>query len=326
MALLRRWASRRRLLDLPNERSLHSQPTPLGGGLAIVAVVVVGMGVCALAGVVEATPALAALGGGAILVAAVSWFDDLRGLPVVVRFVAQGAAALAPIVVLAWVAAYPFAATMAGKIAVGLLALVWIVGLTNAYNFMDGIDGIAGSQAVVAGLGWVALTWGAGRVETWLGLLLAAASLGFLVHNWPPAKIFMGDVGSAFLGFVFAALAFIGAQHDPRLAIAGALLVWPFVFDTSFTFLRRLRKGENVFQAHRSHLYQRLVLAGYSHRFVTCLYGALAFLGVVLALVWARRLAEASWLVPSGLAAAMVGLWLFVTGAERHRRPSVLSS
>ena len=320
VALLRRWASRRRLLDLPNERSLHSQPTPLGGGLAIVAVVVAGMGVCALAGVVEATPALVALGGGAILVAAVSWFDDLRGLPVVVRLSAHGAAAVALMVALAGAAAGRVpVSTPAGQVACGFLALVWIVGLTNAYNFMDGIDGIAGTQAVVAGLGWVALTWGSAGVETWLGLLLAAASLGFLVHNWPPAKIFMGDVGSAFLGFVFAALAIVGAQHDPRLAIAGVLLVWPFVFDTSFTFLRRLRRGENVFQAHRSHLYQRLVLAGYSHRFVTCLYGALAVLGVALALIWVGRIGPAGWLVPSGLAVAMVGLWLL---RRRSRAPS----
>ena len=323
VALLRRWASQRRLFDLPNERSMHSQPMPVGGGLAIVAVVVVGMALCAVAGVVEVTPSLVALGAGAVFVAAVSWLDDLRGLPVAVRFLAHVAAAVTLESVGAWPAACLLAGTVAGKVAVGLLALLWIVGLTNAYNFMDGIDGIAGSQAVVAGLGWVVLTWGSGRVETWLGLLLAAASLGFLVHNWPPAKIFMGDVGSAFLGFGFAALAVIGARHDPRLALAGVLLVWPFVFDTSFTFLRRLRGGENVFRAHRSHLYQRLVLAGYSHRFVTCLYGALAVVGAALALVWARHVAAASWLVPSALAAAMVGLWLFVAWAERHHRPPV---
>ena len=109
----------------------------------------------------------------------------------------------------------------------------------------------------------------------------------------------MGDVGSAFLGFSFAVLAIIGARHDPRLALAGILVVWPFVFDSSFTFVRRLRRGENVFQAHRSHLYQRLVLAGYSHQFVTCLYGVLAVVGVALALVWEQRVAAATWLVPS---------------------------
>jgi len=95
-----------------------------------------------------------------------------------------------------------------------------------------------------------------------MGLLLAATSLGFLGHNWPPARIFMGDVGSAFLGYTFAVLPVIAAQHNPRLAVAGVLLVWPFVFDAAFTFLRRLRHREVVFAAHRSHLYQRLATAG----------------------------------------------------------------
>ncbi len=290
VALLRRWATRRQLLDLPNERSLHSRPMPLGGGLAIVVVAGVGMAVCAAVGVVGVSPELVAVGSGAVLVAAVSWLDDLRGLPVVVRLVAHAAAAVAFLAVARWPAACPLAGAALGTVAGVLLALVWIVGLTNAYNFMDGIDGIAGSQAVVAGLGWVVLTWGSAGVETWLGLLLAAASLGFLAHNWPPAKIFMGDVGSAFLGFGFATMAVLGARRDPRLALAGVLLVWPFVFDTSFTFLRRLRKGENVFQAHRSHLYQRLVLAGWGHRAVTLLYAGLA-------------------------AGAALGTWLWLSGA-----------
>ena len=321
---VRRWVLRRSVLDIPNARSSHTDPTPRGGGLAVVAVVVAGVAAAAGGGLLRVQSGLLFCAAGALLVALVSWGDDVSRLPVAARLLVHVSAAVLAVAGAGWwrVPGLPHATTVADAAAVGLLALVWIVGLTNAYNFMDGIDGIAGSQAVVAGLGWVALTWGSGRVEMWLGLLLAAASLGFLAHNWSPAKIFMGDVGSAFLGFAFAALALIGAQHDPRLAIAGALLVWPFVYDTSFTFLRRLRRGENVFQAHRSHLYQRLVLAGYSHRFVTCLYGAFAFLGVVLALVWARRLAEASWLVPSGLAAAMVGLWLFVAGTERRRRPS----
>ncbi len=321
VAFLRRWAARRRLLDVPNARSLHNRPTPLGGGLAIVAVVTAGAVVCVVRGAVEATPALAALGGGAILVAAFGWRDDLRPLPVSARLLAQSAAALALLALVPWpAAAFPFAAAPAGRVAFGSLAVVWIVGLTNAYNFMDGIDGIAGSQAVVAGLGWVALTWSSGRVETWLGLLLAAASLGFLVYNWPPAKIFMGDAGSAFLGFSFAGLALIGARDDPRLAPAGVLLVWPFVFDTSFTLLRRLRRSENVFQAHRSHLYQRLVLAGCSHGFVTCVYAVLAVLGALLALLWERDLPHASWLIPAVLASAMAGLILSVARAERKQR------
>lgn len=325
VGLVRRVALRRRILDSPNERSLHSQPTPRGGGVAIVGVSLTGILLCwALVPSWAAAPVLAFI-GAALLVAAVSWRDDVKPLPNVVRF---GAHILASLVVLAGVGSWAvFEAPALGLFRFGYLGLpitvLWIVGLTNAYNFMDGIDGIAGTQAVIAGMGWVALTGESDRIETWLGLLVAASSLGFLVHNWPPAKIFMGDVGSALLGFSFAVLAIIGAQHDPRLALAGILVVWPFVFDTSFTFVRRLRKGENVFRAHRSHLYQRLVLVGYSHRFVTCLYGALAVLGVALALIWKQHLVAASWLVPSALASAMVGLWLFVGWAEHRPRVRV---
>jgi len=319
---VRTYSLRRRILDVPGERSSHSAPTPRGGGVAIVVISLFGILVCwAFVPFWAAWPLLSFV-GAALLVAGVSWRDDVRPLPVLVRF---GAHALASVVVLAGVGFWAvFEAPGVGLFRLGYLGfpitLLWIAGLTNAYNFMDGIDGIAGSQAVVAGLGWVALAGRADRIETWLGLLLAASSLGFLVHNWPPAKIFMGDVGSAFLGFSFAVLAIIGAQHDPRLALAGILVVWPFVFDTIFTFLRRLRRGENVFKAHRSHLYQRLVLAGYSHRFVTCLYAALAVLGVFLALVWEQRMTVASWLVPSALGSAMVGYWLFVGWAERFQR------
>jgi UDP-N-acetylmuramyl pentapeptide phosphotransferase/UDP-N-acetylglucosamine-1-phosphate transferase len=326
VGLVRRVALRHRILDFPNERSLHNQPIPRGGGVAIVVLSLAGILLCW--GFVPSWAARSLLSFicAGLLVAVVSWRNDVKPLTNVVRL---GAHVLASLVVLVGVGSWAVLETpVLGLFRLGSLALpmtvLWMVGLTNAYNFMDGIDGMAGTQAVVAGIGWVALAGSAERIETWLGLLLAGSSLGFLAYNWPPAKIFMGDVGSAFLGFSFAVLAILGAQHDPRLALAGILTVWPFVFDTSFTFVRRLRKGENVFKAHRSHLYQRLVLVGYSHRFVTCLYGALGVVGVALALIWEQRLAAASWLVPSALASAVVGLWLFVVWAERHQRASSL--
>ena len=197
------------------------------------------------------------------------------------------------------------------------LAFFWVVGLTNAYNFMDGIDGLAGSQAVIAGVGWAGLGWLRGEpLVSLLGLLVAGSSLGFLLHNWPPARIFMGDVGSAFLGFTFAALSVLAAQQNPRLAVAGILLLWPFIFDTIGTFLRRLRRRENVFAAHRSHLYQRLVIAGYSHRTVTLLYSGLALVGLVLALVWVLALPGADWLALGLPGLLGFGLWQFVVRAE----------
>src|SRR6185436_11775719 len=127
------------------------------------------------------------------------------------------------------------------------ITFFWIVGLTNAYNFMDGIDGIAGGQALVAGIGWTAIGWLDGQSHIVVfGLLLAATNLGFLFHNWSPARIFMGDVGSAFLGYSFAVLPLMLSSQSTgrtgfKLALAAILPVWPFVFDSTFTILRRLR-------------------------------------------------------------------------------------
>ena len=284
------WTLHRQILDIPNERSSHTRPTPRGGGLVIVILVTIGLALAWLIYPLGSPVALVAYLVGAWLVAGVSWLDDLHSLPTLVRFAVHGLAALLAILAFGYwrVVSIP----LVGPLDLGWaglpLTLAWMVGLTNAYNFMDGIDGIAGSQAVVAGVGWAILGGMLGQpLCAILGLLLAASSLGFLGHNWSPARIFMGDVGSAFLGYTFAVLPVITAQNNPRLVLAGLLFVWPFVFDAAFTFLRRLRKRENVFAAHRSHLYQRLVIAGNHHRTVTLLYIGLAAAGDILALSWA---------------------------------------
>jgi UDP-N-acetylmuramyl pentapeptide phosphotransferase/UDP-N-acetylglucosamine-1-phosphate transferase len=202
-----------------------------------------------------------------------------------------------------------------------VLTLAWIVGLTNAYNFMDGSDGIAGSQAVVAGVAWAVLGWlGNEPLVTGLGLLLAAGSVGFLAHNWPPARVFLGDVGSVFLGYSFALMPLL-ALRSPTLAPASFLLaalpVWPFAFDAAFTFGRRLLHGENIWAAHRTHLFQRLLVAGRSHRFVLVLYTGLAILGAVLAVLCVRWPATATWGALATIPLAAAGLWTLVVRIER---------
>jgi UDP-N-acetylmuramyl pentapeptide phosphotransferase/UDP-N-acetylglucosamine-1-phosphate transferase len=157
-----------------------------------------------------------------------------------------------------------------------------------------------------------------------MGLLLAAASSGFLLHNWPPARIFMGDAGSGFLGFSFAVLPLLASPENPALLIVGVLLLWPFVFDTTFTLVRRLCRRENVFQAHRSHLYQRLVIAGLSHPAVTLLYLGLAGLGGLAAMAWTRAgpgAETALALVPC----AGLGLWASVVWIERRTGSAALA-
>jgi UDP-N-acetylmuramyl pentapeptide phosphotransferase/UDP-N-acetylglucosamine-1-phosphate transferase len=152
--------------------------------------------------------------------------------------------------------------------------------------------------------------------------LLAASSLGFLFHNWPPARVFMGDVGSAFLGYTFAVMPLFFDSHlSARVGglgpvVAGILPLWPFVFDSTFTFLRRLCLGEDVFSAHRSHLYQRLVIVGYTHRFVALLYIGLAALGTFLALGWVLRWRNSTTAVAVILPLLCLSLWIFVTRCE----------
>ncbi len=325
---LRRWAVRRSLLDIPNERSSHSNPTPRGGGLGIVVITLVGLVVARLFDASVSLSAFLAYLSGAALVAGVSWLDDLRSLPNRIRF---GAHSLAAGLVLLGIGHWRAVdLPVIGAIDLGWLGVpitfLWLTGLTNAYNFMDGIDGIAGGQAVVAGLGWAVLGWLSDQALVSItGLLLAASSVGFLGHNWPSARIFMGDVGSAFLGYSFAVLPVIACQNNSRLALVGVLLVWPFVFDTAFTFLRRVRHRENVFAAHRSHLYQRLTIAGLSHLPVTSLYIGLDLLGMTLAFVWFRDVGSSDACTVTPLLLACLALWVLVVrweGAQARRSQS----
>jgi UDP-N-acetylmuramyl pentapeptide phosphotransferase/UDP-N-acetylglucosamine-1-phosphate transferase len=302
-------------------------PTPRGGGLAIV--------ICTLSGLWIVTlvlqPALplaivVSYSMSAILIAGVSWLDDLRSLSNRLRF---GVHILGALLVITSVGFFervqlPFLLPLTIGWAGFLIALLWVIGLTNAYNFMDGIDGLAGEQAVVAGFSWAVFGYLAALpVVSIVGVLIAGSSLGFLGHNWPPARIFMGDVGSAFLGFTLATLAVVGGLTDPRLPLAGLLVVWPFVFDATFTFLRRLRRGENIFTAHRSHLYQRLVILGYSHRAVTLLYLFLAVIGALVALSWFRDSVGSPFLAIFIPATFALGLWLFVVLSEKRDEPKI---
>jgi UDP-N-acetylmuramyl pentapeptide phosphotransferase/UDP-N-acetylglucosamine-1-phosphate transferase len=321
--LLKQWAQKHQLLDIPNERSSHQTPTPRGGGLVIATLTLT---FWLIYGITQTSSPLSVLVVYALassLIACTGWLDDIRTLSARVRFAAQfGAGFLIIIFIGDW---QEIDAPFMGQVHLGIIgiatAVLWIVGLTNAYNFMDGINGIAGTQALIAGLGWIILLWGDISTESTLakalGFIVAASSLGFLIHNWSPASIFMGDVGSAFLGFTFAFIPLLLGQG--QYAIAGIIIVYPFVFDTLFTFLRRLRKRENVFAAHRSHLYQRLVISGYSHQSVTLLYGGLAVTGVIAARLWISQddVVRTGTLI--GLVFACSGLWMFVRRSEKRK-------
>jgi UDP-N-acetylmuramyl pentapeptide phosphotransferase/UDP-N-acetylglucosamine-1-phosphate transferase len=316
---IRDWAKRRKILDIPNERSSHTQPTPLGGGLVIVAVTLSVWLFYILINPEWLNLNIFLYILGAVLIAFISWLDDLYSLPNWVRFSAHCIGAILGVLSFGYwqSVAIPFIGQLNLTWLGLLITFLWIVGLTNAFNFMDGIDGIAGGQAVIAGLGWVVLSWLQNQpLLEILGLLLVASSLGFLGHNWPPARIFMGDVGSAFLGYTFALLPIMAGQDNPRLALASVLLVWPFVFDTFFTFLRRLLNSENVFTSHRSHLYQRLVIAGVSHQFVSLAYAGLAAIGATLAVFWFYKIPASGLMVGIIIPSLCVALWRIVVRFE----------
>jgi len=319
------WTVARGIIDAPNARSSHTRSTPRGGGLSIVIVVVAVAVVIAVIRPEE----LLHIGGAivpALAIAAVSWLDDVQSLRNRTRFAVHLAAAVAAVAVLGPVTRVDLGSL--GMIRFGPLAwpltLLWIVGLTNAFNFMDGSDGIAGitAAAVAAGIAAAAAACGAGAVAV-IAAACAGAALGFLTSNWQPARIFMGDVGSAFCGFLLAVLPLaVRADAVPEVLPVAALALWPFIFDTSLTLLRRLRAGENIFQAHRSHLYQRLLIAGWSHRAVASLYGGMAAFGATLAVVplvdpTVRRAADqVAAVTPLLVAAVLIALVMI---AERHR-------
>lgn len=278
--LVRRYAQARRVLDIPNERSSHVTPTPRGGGLAIVIAVLVGV-VAVIVREHRVGAILIALLGGGIVVAAVGFLDDHHGLRPGLRLAAHFGAALWA---LAWLGA-PASLRVGGHfISLGwegyFLAAAGIVWTLNLFNFMDGIDGIAASEAIFIAGGGAALALikgHAGAVPV-TPFIVAASCLGFLLWNWPPAKIFMGDVGSGYLGYVIAVLALAAAKHDPVALWEWWILGGVFFVDATATLLRRLVRGERVYEAHRSHAYQWLARRWRGHLPATLSVVAVNFL------------------------------------------------
>jgi Fuc2NAc and GlcNAc transferase len=269
--LVRRMAVGRGVLDVPNPRSSHQVPTPRGGGLAVVLAVTVSLLLLALRGLLR-WDLFVALAVGGLTVALIGFVDDRRPLSAAVRLSVHFAAALWALVCLGGLPALDVGGVLVASgwvgYALGALGIVWAL---NLFNFMDGIDGIAASEAAFVGLGGAALSMLAGgAAEVALGgLVLAAACLGFLTWNWPPASIFLGDVGSGYLGYVIAVLAVADARGQPAALWIWLILGGVFVVDATVTLVRRTLRRERVSQAHCSHAYQWLARSWGSHLRVT---------------------------------------------------------
>jgi Fuc2NAc and GlcNAc transferase len=274
--LARHYLLSRRVLDVPNARSSHAVPTPRGGGVSIVVVFLLTVLLSVLRGIMSQRLGWALIGGG-LAVAAVGFLDDHFPVPARVRLLVHFVAA-------AWALLW---LDGAGPLQLGgiswhwgwvgqLVSLVGLVWMINLYNFMDGIDGLAGLEALsTAGLCALIIAWSGLAAFAGGVLALAAASAGFLIWNWSPAKIFMGDVGSGFLGFVFGVLAIASAKERPWLLWPWLILLSVFVVDSTLTLIRRLLDGARWHEAHRSHAYQHAARRCGSHSKVTLTVAAI---------------------------------------------------
>jgi Fuc2NAc and GlcNAc transferase len=278
------------VLDVPNARSSHDVPTPRGGGVAVVLVTTAGLILLYLRGTIR-LDFMCALTGGGIAVALVGFADDRRSLSAAIRVAVHFAAALWA---LTWLGGLPVlrlgthlvSPGWAGYL-FGALGIVWAI---NLFNFMDGIDGLAASEAIFIALCGALLNLSM-SVDSGVGfaaLMFAAACGGFLLWNWPPARIFLGDVGSGYLGYVIVVLAVAATRNNPTALWVWLILGGAFFVDATVTLVRRTLRGERVHEAHRSHAYQWLARRFGSHRKVT-----LAVMAVNLL-----------WLLPCAIAAA----------------------
>ncbi|WP_405242560.1 MraY family glycosyltransferase [Lentisalinibacter salinarum] len=310
--LVRRFALQSNMVDVPNARSSHNVVTPRGGGVAIVLVFTVVLLYWGLATDSALNPLIAL--GGALPVAAIGYLDDRFGMSVSIRMLVH---VLASGWFVYWVSPVAPVPSLTFVVwdswVLDVMAVLWMVALLNFYNFMDGIDGLAGVEGVTVGFGAATLAMLNGDSQSaFLIALLACSVSGFLIWNWPPARIFMGDVGSGFVGFTFAGLAVV--THDN-----GALVIWSwlillglFLVDAIVTLLRRMIRGDRIHEAHRTHAYQRATRRFGSHRPVTIaaaainLFWLLPFAWVaaanpswgpvVLILAWSPLVAVAFWL------------------------------
>lgn len=266
-----------KIMDIPNRRSSHEVPIPKAGGVVIVVTFLIGVLAIWLFG--DATMVQERYFFGflfsAILVAAISFYDDLKERSFKVKLASHSIAAA--VVICFGVIIHSLSLPWVGTIELGyagyIITFLWIVGLTNAYNFMDGLNGMAGGQAVISALFFCFLSYSQGSTFVYIiCYTIISGSLGFLLFNFPTPRLFMGDVGSAFLGFIFATLSIIGAlfDHSHTSLFVMPLLMFNYIYDTLFTFTRRLIGKENVFAAHRTHLYQLFNRLGYGHTTVSC--------------------------------------------------------
>lgn len=286
--LLRRYALQRNVLDIPNSRSSHSVPTPRGGGLAIVLGFLISLGLMRSFDLIDNTFFLASFLAG-ITVAALGFLDDHGHIPARWRLLGHFLSAIWAVY---WIGGLPSVTIFGLHVNLGwiggALAVLYAVWMLNLYNFMDGIDGLASAEAICACSSAALIYWMLGYEELlWPPIYLALATAGFFYWNFPKARIFMGDAGSGFLGITLAIISLKAASFSSTLLWVWLILLGVFIVDATFTLMRRLLRGEKVYEAHRSHAYQYASRRFNAHVPVTLCV-------ILINLVW---LAPIAWLV-----------------------------
>lgn len=293
---------RRWLVDHPGARSLHDRPVSRAGGVTIAAGLAAGLAAITLAS--APTPAAGWVLAGAALIATVSFVDDVRRVSPAIRIVCHFAAAacLVPAGLAVERIVLPGAVLVVGPSAGAVFTLLFVAWLVNLYNFMDGMDGFAGGMTAIGFTTLAGLAAGAGApAPAGVSAVVAAAALGFLPFNFPPAKIFMGDLGAALLGYLCAVVMLWAASSAAVPLWISCLVFSPFIVDASVTLVRRTVAGERPWRAHRSHFFHRLVLLGWGHR-------KTVLREYVLMLACAGSAAAALRVAP-GAQAALLGAW-----------------
>ncbi|MCB1664462.1 MAG: glycosyltransferase family 4 protein [Pseudomonadales bacterium] len=266
---VRAYALRTQMLAVPNARSSHAQATPVGGGLALVLAYAAALCLLILQGRLPLPESLAL--ATSLPVALIGFVDDRRELGYRVRLAVQAAVVLIALLLLGRVPALPIGSVVLGSVLLTfLLAPLSLLWLTNLYNFMDGIDGLAGSETAFVSLAAAGMLLAAGdRALALPCLFLFAGSVGFLVWNWPTARIFMGDVGSGFVGMSLGLIALLSHYHGSMSLWSWFLLLAVFVVDATVTLLRRTLRGQRWSQAHRQHAYQHMAVGQNGHKNVS---------------------------------------------------------
>lgn len=306
------------LIDVPNPRSSHRVPRLRGGGIGVVVGIAAAVLISARLMPPFGRDALILLSGAGVLAVMGLW-DDLQSLPAWARLLIQAGVATAITVLIGGLERLPLPAPLDFPLGpIGLpLTVLWLVGVMNFFNFMDGIDGLAGGQALASCAGVVIAGWSpdASRVS-WI---VAGAAVGFLLYNWPPAKVFLGDVGSMPVGFALAGLPLLAPQGERSAAVlATGIGLALFLLDPVWTLIRRARGGRRLGQAHREHVYQRLLAPEHPHGRVTLPLVASAFLLAALG-AYAFLHPVARWLAVGAALVAFAVESGVARSAERRR-------